>query len=318
MKNFLDFEKPINDLETKIEELKEFNIDETLNINEELHRLETKSRKLTQSIFRNLSSWQVSQLARHPLRPYMLDYVDKIFTAFVELHGDRMHSDDQSVVAGLARLSGKGVAVIGNQKGRNTNEKIARNFGMPRPEGFRKAQRIMKIAEQYQLPLITFIDTPGAYPGIDAEMRGQSEAIARTMALMADLETPIISIVTGEGGSGGALALGICDRLLMLEYSTYSVISPEGCASILWKNSEKAEIAADILKITSKDLRNKKLSDEVLNEPVGGAHRNVDSMASTISNALKRHLGELMELNTRDLLNNRYDKLRSFGIFSET
>ena len=318
MKNFLDFEKPINDLEAKIKELKEFNKDETLNINEELHRLETKSRKLTQSIFRNLSPWQVAQVARHPLRPYMLDYVDKIFTDFVELHGDRMYGDDQSVVAGFARLSSEGVAVIGNQKGRNTNEKVARKFGMPRPEGIRKAQRIMKIAEQYQLPLITFIDTPGAYPGIDAEMRGQSEAIARTMALMADLKTPIISIVTGEGGSGGALALGVCDRLLMLEYSTYSVISPEGCASILWKDSAKAEIAADILKITSKDLRNKNLSDEVLNEPVGGAHRNVDSMAATISNALKRHLGELMELHTRDLLNDRYDKLRSFGIFSET
>ena len=246
MKNFLEFEKPINELETKIKELKEFNVDDTLNIKNELHRLEAKTRKLTESIFRDLSSWQISQLARHPMRPYMLDYVNKIFTDFVELHGDRMYSDDQSIVTGLAQFSGTGIAVIGHQKGRNTDEKVKRNFGMPRPEGFRKAQRIMKIAERFHLPLITFIDTPGAYPGIDAEMRGQSDAIARTIALMTDLKIPIISIVTGEGGSGGALALGVCDRLLMLQYSIYSVISPDGCASILWKDSKNAEVAADI------------------------------------------------------------------------
>jgi len=248
----------------------------------------------------------------------MLDYVNKIFTDFVELHGDRMYSDDQSIVTGLAQFSGTGIAVIGHQKGRNTDEKVKRNFGMPRPEGFRKAQRIMKIAERFQLPLITFIDTPGAYPGIDAEMRGQSEAIARTIALMTDLKIPIISIVTGEGGSGGALALGVCDRLLMLQYSIYSVISPEGCASILWKDSKKAEVAADILKITSTDLKDQNLTDEVLGEPIGGAHRNIDSMALTISDALKRHLSDLEKINKRDMLINRYDKLRSFGIFSET
>ena len=316
--NFLEFEKPINELETKIKELKEFNVDDTLNIKNELHRLEAKTRKLTESIFRDLSSWQISQLARHPMRPYMLDYVNKIFTDFVELHGDRMYSDDQSIVTGLAQFSGTGIAVIGHQKGRNTDEKVKRNFGMPRPEGFRKAQRIMKIAERFQLPLITFIDTPGAYPGIDAEMRGQSEAIARTIALMTDLKIPIISIVTGEGGSGGALALGVCDRLLMLQYSIYSVISPEGCASILWKDSKKAEVAADILKITSTDLKDQNLTDEVLGEPIGGAHRNIDSMALTISDALKRHLSDLEKINKRDMLINRYDKLRSFGIFSET
>jgi acetyl-CoA carboxylase carboxyl transferase subunit alpha len=317
MQHFLDFERPIVDLEAKIEELKRFDPDKSVNISAELDRLNAKSQRLIQSIFSDLTPWQIAQLARHPLRPYALDYIDKIFSDFVELHGDRMYADDGAIVSGLARLSGIGIAVIGHQKGRGTPEKVSRNFGMPRPEGFRKAQRIMKLAERYGLPVITFIDTPGAYPGIDAEERGQSEAIASSISLMVDLRVPIISVVTGEGGSGGALAIGVCDRLLMLEHSTYSVISPEGCASILWKDSNKANLAAQVMKMTSEELRSRRLIDEVLPEPLGGAHRDLDEVALTIRAAVQRHVEELSGIDTQQMLDQRYERIRSFGTYME-
>ena len=286
MQLFLDFERPIADLEAKIDELRRVSAENSTDLEDELERLEAKCRKLTQEIFHDLTAWQVTQLARHPLRPYTLDYIDRLFTEFVELHGDRMFADDRAMVTGLARLSGRGVVIIGHQKGRDTNEKISRNFGMPRPEGFRKAQRVMKLAQQYGLPVVTFVDTPGAYPGIDAEERGQSEAIARSISLMANLEVPIISVVIGEGGSGGALAVAVCDRLLMLEYSTYSVISPEGCASILWKDTDKALSAAAAMKMTSVELKHRQLVDEVVEEPLGGAHRDFDVVAESIRTSL--------------------------------
>ena len=317
MQHFLDFERPIVDLEAKIEELKCFDPEKSINISAELDRLKTKSQRLTESIFSDLTPWQVAQLARHPLRPYVLDYIDKIFSEFVELHGDRMYADDGAIVSGLARLSGTGIAVIGHQKGRDTPERVARNFGMPRPEGFRKAQRIMKLAERHELPVVTFIDTPGAYPGIDAEERGQSEAIASSISLMVDLRVPIISVVTGEGGSGGALAIGVCDRLLMLEYSTYSVISPEGCASILWKDANKANLAAQVMKMTSEELRSRRLVDEVLPEPLGGAHRDLDEIALTVRSAIQRHVEELSGIDTQQLLDQRYERIRSFGTYRE-
>ena len=275
MQHFLDFEQPIADLQAKIEELRRISPENPENLEAELERLEVKCQKLTREIFGDLTAWQITQLARHPLRPYTLDYIERLFTEFVEVHGDRMYADDRAIVTGLARLSGRGVVIIGHQIGRDTNEKISRNFGMPRPEGFRKAQRVMKLAQRYGLPVVTFIDTPGAYPGIDAEERGQSEAIARSISLMADLKVPIVSVVIGEGGSGGALAVAVCDRLLMLEYSTYSVISPEGCASILWKNADKALSAAEAMKLTSVELKDRQLVDEIVVEPLGGAHRDL-------------------------------------------
>lgn len=317
MQHFLDFERPIADLEAKIEELRRISPENPIDLNDELERLEAKSRKLTREIFGNLTAWQVTQLARHPLRPYTLDYVDRLFTEFVELHGDRMYADDRAVVAGLARFSGRGVVIVGHQKGRDTNEKISRNFGMPRPEGFRKAQRVMKLAQRYGLPVVTFIDTPGAYPGIDAEERGQSEAVARSISLMAELKVPIVSVVIGEGGSGGALAVAVCDRLLMLEYSTYSVISPEGCASILWKDADKALSAAEAMKLTSAELKQRQLVDEVVVEPLGGAHRDFGVVTESIRAAVERHLDELSSIGIDDLLDRRYRRIQSFGRYLE-
>ena len=317
MQHFLDFEQPIADLQAKIEELRRISPENPGNLEAELERLEVKCRKLTREIFGDLTAWQITQLARHPLRPYTLDYIERLFTEFVELHGDRMYADDQAIVTGLARLSGRGVVIIGHQKGRETNEKISRNFGMPRPEGFRKAQRVMKLAQRYGLPVVTFIDTPGAYPGIDAEERGQSEAIARSISLMADLTVPIVSVVIGEGGAGGALAVAVCDRLLMLEYSTYSVISPEGCASILWKDADKALSAAEAMKLTSVELKHRQLVDEIVVEPLGGAHRDFDAVAEATRAALERHLDELVGIEIEDLLDRRYRRIRSFGRYSE-
>lgn len=271
--NYLDFEQPIAELEAKIEELRYVGDDTEINIGEEISKLEEKSRSLTKNIFAKLGAWQTSKLARHPMRPYTLDYIDRIFTDFQELHGDRAFSDDAALVGGIARLEGMPVMVIGHQKGRDTKENIRRNFGMPRPEGYRKALRLMKMAEQFRIPVLTFIDTPGAYPGIGAEERNQSEAIARNLFVMADLKTPIICTVIGEGGSGGALAIGVGDRVMMLEYSTYSVISPEGCASILWKSADKAEDAANAMGITAKILKDRGLIDQIIREPLGSAHR---------------------------------------------
>ncbi len=317
MQHFLDFEQPIADLQAKIEELRRISPENSVNLEVELERLEVKCQKLTREIFGDLTAWQITQLARHPLRPYTLDYIERLFTEFVELHGDRMYADDRAIVTGLARLSGRGVVIIGHQKGRDTNEKISRNFGMPRPEGFRKAQRVMKLAQRYGLPVVTFIDTPGAYPGIDAEERGQSEAIARSISLMADLKVPIVSVVIGEGGSGGALAVAVCDRLLMLEYSTYSVISPEGCASILWKDADKALSAAEAMKLTSVELKHRQLVDEIVVEPLGGAHRDFDEVAEATRAALERHLDELVGIEIEDLLDRRYRRIQSFGRYSE-
>src|ERR1700691_1396440 len=294
--NFLEFEQPIAELEAKIEELRFLGSDPSVNLKEEIDRLQTKSRALTASIFSNLSPWQITQLARHPQRPYTLDYVSMIFTDWHELHGDRMYSDDTAIVGGLARLEGDTVMVIGHQKGRDTKERVRRNYGMPKPEGYRKALRLMKMAERFGLPLITLIDTPGAYAGVGSEERGQSEAIARNLFEMATLRVPIVSVVIGEGGSGGALAIGVCDRLLMLQFSTYSVISPEGCASILWKSADKKEIAADALNLTAARLRDLGLVDEVLPEPLGGAHRDPAAMSATLRQALIRHLRELTSM----------------------
>lgn len=312
--NYLDFEQPIAELEAKIEGLKLVGSGTGLNINDEITRLEDKSLKLTEEIFNKLSAWQVSQLARHPRRPYMLDYVDRIFTDFDELHGDRVFGDDAAIVGGTARLQGEPVMVIGHQKGRDVKEKVRRNFGMPMPEGYRKALRLMEMAERYQLPILTFIDTPGAYPGIDAEERGQSEAIARNLAVMSRLKTPIISTVIGEGGSGGALAIGVCDSLLMLQYSTYSVISPEGCASILWKTSEKAPEAAEAMGLTAERLKELGFVDELVKEPLGGAHRDMDAMADSLRKSLIRQLKKLRGLDSPALLKRRYERLMSYGI----
>lgn len=312
--NYLDFEQPIAELEAKIEGLKLVGSGTGLNINDEITRLEDKSLKLTEEIFNKLSAWQVSQLARHPRRPYMLDYIDRIFTDFDELHGDRVFGDDAAIVGGTARLQGEPVMVIGHQKGRDVKEKVRRNFGMPKPEGYRKALRLMEMAERYQLPILTFIDTPGAYPGIDAEERGQSEAIARNLAVMSRLKTPVISTVIGEGGSGGALAIGVCDSLLMLQYSTYSVISPEGCASILWKTSEKAPEAAEAMGLTAERLKELGFVDELVKEPLGGAHRDMDAMADSLRKALIRQLKKLRGLDSPALLKRRYERLMSYGI----
>lgn len=312
--NYLDFEQPIAELEAKIEGLKLVGSGTGLNISEEITRLEDKNLKMTEEIFTSLSAWQVSQLARHPRRPYMLDYVDRILTDFDELHGDRVFGDDAAIIGGTARLQGEPVMVIGHQKGRDVKEKVRRNFGMPKPEGYRKALRLMEMAERYQLPILTFIDTPGAYPGIDAEERGQSEAIARNLAVMSRLKTPIISTVIGEGGSGGALAIGVCDSLLMLQYSTYSVISPEGCASILWKTSEKAPEAADAMGLTAERLKELGFVDELVKEPLGGAHRDMDAMAESLRKSLIRQLKKLRSLDAPALLKRRYERLMSYGI----
>ncbi len=314
---FLDFERPIAELEAKIEELRHVGSDNELNITEEIARLEAKSKALIDKIFSELTPWQVAQLARHPLRPYTQDYIDAIFTDFEELHGDRAFADDAAIIGGVARLEGEPVMVIGQQKGRDTKEKVKRNFGMPRPEGYRKALRLMEMAERFKMPIITFIDTPGAYPGIDAEERGQSEAIARNLLVMSDLKTPILCVVIGEGGSGGALAIGVGDRVMMLQYSTYSVISPEGCASILWKSADKAPEAAEALGLTSHQLMEQGLIDVIVDEPAGGAHRDPKGMAERLKTVLLSELALLREMELDALLANRYQRLMSYGKFNE-
>jgi len=315
--NFLEFEQPIAELEAKIDELYYIGDDADVNINDEITKLKEKSCALTETIFSNLTSWQVSQLARHPQRPYTLDYIIRIFSDFEELHGDRHYADDQAIVGGVARLDDIPVMVIGQQKGRDTREKLQRNFGMPRPEGYRKALRLMEMAERFDLPVLTFIDTPGAYPGIGAEERGQSEAIAKNLQVMSRLQVPIICTVIGEGGSGGALAIGVGDQTMMLQYSTYSVISPEGCASILWKSADKASDAAEALGITSGRLYELGLVDQVIPEPLGGAHRDVDAMAENIKQSLIKTLDSLKDKSTDELVDARYKRLMSYGKFTE-
>lgn len=315
--NFLEFEQPIAELEAKIEELRFVGSDAEINISDEISRLQGKSKELTASIFANLNPWQISQMSRHPQRPYTLDYIERIFTDFQELHGDRAFADDQALVGGVARLDGKPVMVIGQQKGRGTTEKLKRNFAMPRPEGYRKALRLMQMAERFKMPIITFIDTPGAYPGIDAEERGQSEAIARNLFVMSQLKTPIICTVIGEGGSGGALAIGVGDRLLMMQYGTYSVISPEGCSTILWKSAEKAVDAAVAMGITSTRLKELGLIDQIVKEPLGGAHRDVDAVALSLKNALCENLDVLESMSLDKLLDNRYKRLMQYGNYDE-
>lgn len=315
--DFLEFEQPIAELQAKIEELRLVGNDNEINIQEEIERLEGKSRSLTESIFANLTPWQISQLARHPLRPYTLDYVARIVDDFEELHGDRAFADDKAIVGGLGRIGGRPVMLIGHQKGRDTKEKISRNFGMPRPEGYRKALRLMHMAERFGLPILTFIDTPGAYPGVGAEERGQSEAIARNLFEMAGLRTPIIATVVGEGGSGGALAIGVADRLMMLQYSTYSVISPEGCASILWKDAEKAPLAAEAMAITSKHLKDLQLIDDIVPEPLGGGHRDPDAVARNLKGALLTALDAVAEQPLERLLELRYERLMAYGVVAK-
>jgi acetyl-CoA carboxylase carboxyl transferase subunit alpha len=314
---FLDFEQSIAELEAKIEELRHVGFDTEINISDEIARLEEKSRKLTESVFSGLSAWQISQMSRHPQRPYTQDYLESAFEGFQELHGDRSFADDPAIIGGLAKLDGMAVMVIGHQKGRDTKEKIYRNFGMPRPEGYRKALRLMKMAERFRLPLICLIDTPGAYPGIGAEERGQSEAIARNLFEMSKLRTPVVCTVIGEGGSGGALAIGVGDRLLMLQYSTYAVISPEGCASILWKSAEKAELAAEAMGITSKRLIELKMIDEIIPEPVGGAHRDRKAMAESLKSAIKKNLDDLCQYSLDALIERRYQRLMQYGVYEE-
>ncbi len=314
--HFLDYEQPIAELQAKIDELRYMSSDSAdLNITEEIQKLQDKSLELTRSIFSNLTPWQVTQMARHPQRPYTLDYIHRIVTDFEELHGDRLYADDAALVTGIGRLNNRSVVVIGHQKGRDTREKVARNFGMPRPEGYRKALRVMKMAERFGLPVLTFIDTPGAYPGIDAEERGQSEAIARNLFEMAQLRTPIISTVIGEGGSGGALAVGVADHLMMLEYSIYSVISPEGCASILWKSADKAPEAAETLGVTSSRLKEFGLVDTVIPEPLGGAHRDIDKMAQRVKDKIEAKLVELEAISLDGLIEHRQKRLLSYGEF---
>jgi len=316
--SFLDFEQPIAELEAKIEELGHITADDKVNIEDEIAKLRAKSRALTRSIFSNLTPWQITQLARHPQRPYTLDYISSIFTDFHELHGDRMYADDTAIVGGLARLDGAPVMLIGHQKGRDTKERVRRNYGMPKPEGYRKALRLMKMAERFGLPLITLIDTPGAYPGVGSEERGQSEAIARNLFEMSMLRVPIVTVVIGEGGSGGALAIGVCDRLLMLQFSTYSVISPEGCASILWKSADKKEVAADALNLTAARLRDLELVDEVLPEPLGGAHRDATMMSNALRQGITAHLGQLQTLSLDALVEQRARRIASFGMYLES
>jgi acetyl-CoA carboxylase carboxyl transferase subunit alpha len=315
--SFLDFEQPIAELEAKIEELGHLTREKSVNVEEEIGRLRAKSQQLTRSIFANLTPWQITQLARHPQRPYALDYIAAFCTDFQELHGDRMYADDLAIVGGPARLEGRPVMIVGHQKGRDTKERVRRNYGMPKPEGYRKALRLMKLAEKFGLPIITLIDTPGAYPGVGSEERNQSEAIARNLFEMATLRVPIVSIVIGEGGSGGALAIGVCDRLVMLQYSTYSVISPEGCASILWKSADKKEVAAEALNLTAERLNDLGLVDEVLKEPLGGAHRDPAAMAAVLRAALQRRLVELETLAPEVLLERRDARWAAFGVYSE-
>jgi acetyl-CoA carboxylase carboxyl transferase subunit alpha len=313
--NYLDFEQPIADLEAKIQELRHANSGPAVDIDSEIHALQDKLRLRTAQIFRDLSPWQISQLARHPARPYTLDYIRVFCDEFQELAGDRAFADDAAIVGGLGRIDGRSVVIIGHQKGRDTKSKVARNFGMPRPEGYRKALRLMKMAERFKLPLLTFIDTPGAYPGVGAEERGQSEAIARNLMEMAELRVPIVCTVIGEGGSGGALAIGVGDRTLMLEYGTYSVISPEGCASILWKSADKARDAAEQMGITAKRLLGLGLIDKLIREPIGGAHRNPTQMARRLKAVLLNELDALEQLPTEELLQRRYERLRSYGAY---
>ncbi len=314
---FLDFEQPIAELEAKIAELRKVEFDNDINISDAIEQLEEKSEALTSTIFAKLSDWQISQLSRHPGRPYTLDYIEHIFTDFQELHGDRTYADDPAIVCGLARLDGQAVMIIGHQKGRDTKEKIYRNFGMPRPEGYRKALRVMKMAERFKLPIICLIDTPGAYPGIGAEERGQSEAIARNLFEMAQLKTPVICTIIGEGGSGGALAIGVGDRLIMMEYSTYSVISPEGCASILWKSADKSQLAAEAMGITSDRVREQGFLDEVVREPLGGAHRDFKTTTGNLRETLLRHLAELKVEPLDTMLAKRYQRMMSYGAYSD-
>jgi acetyl-CoA carboxylase carboxyl transferase subunit alpha len=317
-RTFLDFEQPIAELEAKIEELRYVQSESAVDITDEIDQLSKKSQQLTKDIYSDLTPWQVTKISRHPERPYTLDYVNALFTDFVEMHGDRHFADDQSIVGGLARFNGMPCMVLGHQKGRDTKERALRNFGMSKPEGYRKALRLMKTAEKFKLPVFTFVDTPGAYPGIDAEERGQSEAIGRNIFEMAQLEVPIITTIIGEGGSGGALAISVADQVLMLQYSVYSVISPEGCASILWKTGEKAELAAEALGITAHRLKALGLIDKIVTEPVGGAHRNHEQMAAFLKRALADALRQVVDLKPKDLLETRYQRLQSYGRFNDT
>ncbi len=314
---FLDFEQPIAELEQKIEQLRFVQDDSAVDISEEISRLEAKSQALQKDLYAKLSPWQVALVARHPQRPYTLDYVQHMFTDFEELHGDRSFADDHAIVGGLARFNGQSCMVIGHQKGRDTKEKIFRNFGMPRPEGYRKALRLMKLAEKFGVPVFTFVDTPGAYPGIDAEERGQSEAIGHNLYVMAELKVPIISTVIGEGGSGGALAIAVCDQLLMMQYSTYSVISPEGCASILWKSAEKAVEAAEVMGITAARLKTLGLIDKIVNEPAGGAHRDHRATANSLKRALSEALRQLSDFTPSQLVDRRLERVMAYGKFKE-
>lgn len=314
---FLEFEKPIAEIEARREELQYIADDSEGGLSSEALKLDLQSKTLTKKIYSNLSDWQIAQVARHPMRPYTLDYIDLLFTEFHELHGDRMYADDFAIIGGIARFEGQSVMIIGHQKGRDTKERVRRNYGMPKPEGYRKAQRLMTLAEKFQLPVITFIDTPGAYPGLGAEERGQSEAIAKSLFHMSKLSTPIISIVIGEGGSGGALAIGVADTLLMLKYSVYSVISPEGCASILWKKAEKAKDAAEAMQITAKSLRKFGLIDEVIEEPLGGAHRSPDEMSDILRIAISQSLEKLLAMDLKELLNNRQARIANYGEFEQ-
>ena len=317
-RTFLDFEQPIAELESKIDELRYVQSESAVDISEEIEQLTKKSLQLTKDIYSNLTPWQITKIARHPERPYTMDYVADIFTDFVELHGDRHFADDLSIVGGLARFNGNACMVLGHQKGRDTKERAARNFGMSRPEGYRKALRLMKMAEKFKLPVFTFVDTPGAYPGIDAEERGQSEAIGRNIFEMAQLEVPIITTIIGEGGSGGALAISVADQVLMLQYSVYSVISPEGCASILWKTAERAEDAAEALGITAHRLKGLGLVDKIVNEPVGGAHRDPKQMAAQLKRALNDAWRQVTDLKVKELLDKRYERLQSYGRYQDT
>ena len=314
--NYLEFEQPIAELEAKINELRLVGTDNELNINEEIQNLKAKSTKLTEKIYSNLTPWQVSQVARHPLRPYTLDYIEHIFTDFDELHGDRLFADDQAIIGGLAKIDNRPVMIIGHQKGRGTKEKVRHNFGMPRPEGYRKARRLFRLAEQYKLPVLIFIDTPGAYPGMDAEERGINEAIAQNMAMMSRLRSPLIATVTGEANSGGAIAIGVADQLNMLQYSTYTVITPEGCATILWKSSEYAAAAAEAMGVTSQRLEELGIVDHTIAEPLGGAHRDVAATAANIKEALLDQLDRLTAMDIDDLVERRYKRLMSYGITS--
>ena len=314
--DYLSFEKPIAELQAKIDELSLVDADSSININDEIENLRTKSDKLTEKIYSKLSSWQVCQVARHPLRPYTLDYIKHLFTDFEELHGDRLFGDDQSLIGGIAKIESYSVMIIGHQKGRGTNEKIKHNFGMPRPEGYRKARRLMELAQKFKLPVLTFIDTPGAYPGMDSEERGINEAIGKTMAIMSKIKVPIISTVTGEANSGGAIAIGVADHLNMLQYSTYTVITPEGCATILWKSPSKASEAAESMGVTANRLHKLGIVDEVIQEPLGGAHRDIVSVSESIKKSLVGQLDKLSRIDVEELLIQRYNRLMSYGLDS--